>query len=92
MLEGITRRGVNLAMAEFDELGRDAFLERYGYGPARNYFLVEGDHRYDSKALVAAAWSHEHPGKPAPTPAEFSGGLGTVARRLQELGFQMEYR
>ena len=30
------------AIKEFDEIGRDRFLQKYGFGPARRYFLVEG--------------------------------------------------
>ena len=50
------------AMTEYDELGRDAFLARYGYGPARSYFVVHDGRRYDSKAIAGVAH-----GKPFPT-------------------------
>ena len=47
---------VRRAMARFDEVGRDAFLRRHGYGRARRFWLVEGGRRYDSKALAGVAW------------------------------------
>ncbi|WP_280352404.1 hypothetical protein [Nocardia abscessus] len=33
---------VRRALAEFDELGRQAFLAKYGFGEARSYFVVQG--------------------------------------------------
>ena len=38
---------VRQALAEFDRLGREAFLEKYGFGPARGYFVVHEGRRYD---------------------------------------------
>lgn len=75
------------AIAEFDRLGRDAFLEEYGYRRAIGYFLVYDDKRYDSKAIAGVAYrgvsgSPLHPG-------EFSGGNATVARVLGDLGFEV---
>jgi 5-methylcytosine-specific restriction protein A len=51
-VKDVTRESVLIAMREFDDLGRDRFLERYGFGPAREYFVVEAGQRYASKALV----------------------------------------
>lgn len=77
------------ALAEFHQLGREAFLKRYGFKPARDYFVVDpltGDH-CDSKAVIGAAFRHLA-GVDAPLSAsEFSGGAATVAARLRELGF-----
>ncbi|CAM5312254.1 hypothetical protein TPAU25S_00914 [Tsukamurella paurometabola] len=33
----ITRPAVLQAVAEYDRIGRDAFLEKYGFGPSRSY-------------------------------------------------------
>jgi 5-methylcytosine-specific restriction enzyme A len=41
--------------AEFHQLGRDAFLERYGFGKARGYFVLDRGVPCDSKAIVGAA-------------------------------------
>jgi 5-methylcytosine-specific restriction protein A len=38
---------VTAAMAEYDRLGRDAFLGTHGFGKARTYFLVSEGRRYD---------------------------------------------
>jgi hypothetical protein len=45
------RRGAE----EFDSLGREEFLAKYGFGEARSYFLVRDGKAYDSKAVVGAA-------------------------------------
>lgn len=50
------RAAVHWAVSEFDRLGRDAFLERFGFGVAREDFLVVNGFLYDSKAIFAAAY------------------------------------
>ncbi|NBC38011.1 HNH endonuclease [Novosphingobium sp. FSY-8] len=74
-------------MAEFDALGRDAFLDKYGFGPAKKYTLWYEGRPYDSKAIVGAAFGYL-PGKPKPlTSGEFTGGTATVVSLLERLGF-----
>jgi len=53
-LSDLTQNSVFQALAEFDELGRDAFLNRYKFGKARGYFVVHNGQRYDSKAIAGA--------------------------------------
>ena len=53
------RDSVLKAVAELNELGREAFLERYGFRHARRYFLVVNGKRYDSKAIIGAAHGYE---------------------------------
>jgi hypothetical protein len=76
-------------MAEYDELGREAFLSRYGYGPARSYFLVHDGKRYDSKAVAGAAVGKQFPASGPVTASEFSGGEATVKAKLEQLGFEV---
>jgi 5-methylcytosine-specific restriction enzyme A len=83
-------RAVREAMAEFDRLGREAFLTRYGFGPARGYFVIEGGRRYDSKAIAGAAHGHQFPERGPLSPADFSGGERSVGVRLERLGFAVE--
>jgi len=54
-LADLTRDSVFQAMAEYSQLGRDHFLHKYGFGKAKDYFLLEGGTSYDSKAIAAAA-------------------------------------
>lgn len=86
----ITREGVMRAVEEFDDLGRDAFLERYGFNGARDYFLLLAGRRYDSKAIAAVAhkWAPGGDGR-ALTALELSGGRMDAAKRLRDLGFDV---
>ncbi|MDE0547429.1 hypothetical protein [Microbacterium sp. C7(2022)] len=79
------RSAVAQALAEFDRMGRDAFLHKYGFGPARDYLLVTEEGSYDSKAIFGVAYGYEH--GTALTADEFSGGRAGAAGRLAELGF-----
>lgn len=79
---------VERALEEFDRLGRHAFLQKYGYGEAREYFLVTESGRYDSKAIFAAAYEYQH--GIALANDEINGGRGAAASRLAELGFDIE--
>lgn len=78
---------VRQAIAEFDRLGRDQFLNKYGYGIARAHFLRVGGKYYDSKAIAGAAYGYQHPEEGALRNEQFSGGDATVKRRLNALGF-----
>lgn len=82
------RQAVEDAIAEFDRTGRDAFLDRHGFGEAREYYLVTDYGRYDSKAIFAVAWRNQH--DQVLTPADFSGGVNGAAGRLAELGYAIE--
>jgi hypothetical protein len=81
---------VRAAIAEFDALGRDAFLAKYGFGGSRRYFVRLGESMYDSKAIAGAAFGFEHPERGPLQHTDFSGGEETVVRRLRELGFSVE--
>lgn len=83
-----SRDAVLAAMAEFDQMGREAFLAKYGFGPAREYVVVEKGRQYDSKALLGAAFSHQFNGAERLRSADFSGGDETH-RVLERLGFQV---
>ena len=89
-LSDVTVDGVERAMAEFDRLGRDVFLARFGFGRARGYFLTRQGRRYDSKALVGAAHGYDRPDLGPLLSQDFSGGEATVARVLESLGFDVE--
>ncbi len=86
----VDRDAVLLAVAEWDHLGRDDFLELYGFGPATRYFLVIDGSDYDSKAIVGAAQALS--GGPRLTATDFSGGEATVVKLLTRLGFIVERR
>jgi predicted restriction endonuclease len=70
-----------------DEAGRKRFLEEYGFGQARSYWLVHEGKRYDSKAILGVAHKYARPDFGALKAADFSGGLATVQAKLEQLGF-----
>lgn len=82
-------RAVAQALDEFDRLGRQAFLSKYGFGHAREYFVRRDNRLYDSKAIVGAAFGFQYPDHGPLRPADFSGGEATVQAKLEELGFEM---
>jgi 5-methylcytosine-specific restriction protein A len=90
LAELTSRDAVVAAMEEFDRLGRSRFLETYGFGRSRGYFVLHDGRRYDSKAIVGVAHHYEHPELGPLAPSDFSGGESTVARRLEQLGFVVE--
>ena len=90
-LSDLTNAAVSAALREFSELGRAAFLKRYGFGPARDYFVRDQatGGLADSKAIVGAAHGYQFPELgPLPSSA-FSGGDATVASTLIKLGFEI---
>jgi hypothetical protein len=79
---------IERALTEFDELGREAFLQKYGFGRARHYFVQREDgRRYDSKAIVGAAHGLQFPNLGPLSASDFSGDENTVKALLQHLGF-----
>jgi 5-methylcytosine-specific restriction protein A len=84
-----SRSAVLSAIAEFDRLGRDAFLAKYGFGPAQRYFLDHAGQLYDSKAIAGVAHGYQFRRQGPLRSAEFSGGESTVQQKLEELGFSV---
>jgi hypothetical protein len=81
---------VRAAMAEYDSLGREEFLTKYGFAASRNYILVDRQKHYDSKAIVGVAHKYARPDLGPLRAEEFSGGDATVGKLLRALGFSME--
>jgi 5-methylcytosine-specific restriction protein A len=77
---------VHQAMAEHDAVGRDAFLAKYGFGPAREYVVVEGGREYDSKAIAGAALAYQDGVHQALPRTAFSGGSQGAAGWLRAWG------
>src|SRR5205807_1291821 len=84
-----SRESVERALAEFDELGREAFLAKYGFGHARRYFIRRDGNYYDSKAIVGAAMGFQNPQRGPMRADEFSGGEQGAKAKLAELGFDV---
>ena len=88
-LNDITRPAVLQAIDEFRQIGRDAFLSKYGIGPSRGYDLEFEGALYDSKAIVGAAHGYSGGRRRPLRYNEFSGGAATVERLLRNLGFSV---
>jgi hypothetical protein len=88
-LTDVTREAVLAAMAEYDQLGQEEFLHRYGFDRARQYVLVHDGKRYASKAIVGVAYGFL-PGQSPLAASEFSGDRATVGRLLRRLGFTVQ--
>jgi hypothetical protein len=82
---------VQSALDEFSNLGRTAFLQRYGFGKSRDFLVrnPKNGELCDSKAIVGAAFGFQYPGEGPLKPADFSGGEATVAPKLQNIGFEV---
>ena len=82
------REDVLKTVAEFDRLGREAFLDLYGFGKARDYLLIVDGREYDSKAIWGAAHQYSKGGR-ALRSDEFSGGKSAAVGELERLGFEV---
>jgi 5-methylcytosine-specific restriction protein A len=85
----LTRDSILAAINEFDSLGRDEFLKKYGFGKSRGYYIAHGGQLYDSKAIAGVAHGKLGSGFALLKSNEFPGGERTVARQLKSLGFDV---
>lgn len=84
-LSDITAAAVQMAVTEYDLLGQDKFLTKYGFKKARSYLLQHDGREYDSKAVLGAAHGLL-PGNTPLTSDMFSGGKDAAAGELRRLG------
>jgi hypothetical protein len=75
------------AIHEYDEVGQDVFLDRYGFAPSPEYVLRHGEQSYDSKAVLGAAVGHAT--GTAATSDQFSSGKSGAAKVLRNLDFEV---
>jgi AAA domain (dynein-related subfamily)/Mrr N-terminal domain len=87
--DGVSREAVLEALEEAARLGRDAFLEKYGFRRALSYIVRHDGAEFDSKALYGAAYGYAHPDHGPLRSSDFSGGAKSVVRRLKDLGFDV---
>ena len=89
-LSDVTAEGMERALMEFDRLGREDFLPRYGFEQVPGYFLVRDGRRYDCKAVVGVAHGYDRPDLGPLRPRDFTAGDAAVVRHLDSLGFDVE--
>ena len=80
------------AIEECDQLGREAFLDKYGYGRSRQYSLRYEDREYDVKAIVGVAFGKQFPERGPLANSDLTSGLRTTVPKLRELGFEVVER
>lgn len=85
-----TKESILKAIEEFDSLGREKFLDKYGFGEATKYLLEYEGALYDSKAIVGVAHKFLE-GKEPLTSETFRGGK-KVVKHLESLGFKVIQR
>jgi len=88
-LGDLTSDAVQLAMQEYDQLGADAFLATYGFADAKLYWITHNGKRYPSKAVAGVAHRFIDGHQLLPS-SSFTGGEGSVVRKLRQLGFLIE--
>lgn len=89
LLDSLTRKEVDVAMQECNELGLKAFLARGGFSSPQVWMTDEsGEQSYPAKATVAAALGHLPQGR-ALAAKEFFNGFGEAQSfaRLKALGY-----
>lgn len=79
---------VQRAIKEYDDVGRDAFLHRYGFGPSVFYDLVHKEKQYPPKAIAGVAYGYQYPDRGALTCKQFHSGRDTN-RALERMGFKV---
>lgn len=90
-LGGLSRESIERAIAEYDELGRDAFLSKHGFGRATAYALVHEGREYDPKAIAGVAYGFDHPDEGTMKNTDFNGGL-QLRSALRPAGFDVVLR
>ncbi|MFE0797490.1 MULTISPECIES: HNH endonuclease [Streptomyces] len=85
MTTGLTDANiVRRIVEEYDDRGRDAFLDGHGFERATQYYLQVGGRLYDAKAIANVAYRYE---QQAPDARVISGGRDHSNRLLERLGF-----
>lgn len=83
---------VQAAIQEYDHIGQAQFLEKYGFGASRSYYLIHNGKSYDSKAIAGAAYGYQFPTRGPLLASDFSGGENSIRAPLEKLGFTIEIR
>lgn len=77
---------VQMALSEFQELGRNGFLSKYSLKASRDYFVEHDGQWVDSKPLLSVAYGYQFPNHGPLAVESFRGGVGGVLQALERLG------
>lgn len=84
-----SRSAVLQAIDEFDRVGRDTFLAKYGYSAALKYRLRYKGKLYDSKAIAGVAWGLQLHNDGKRRPDSYQGGAQSSVPTLTKLNFEV---
>ena len=88
--DALTKAAILATLEEYDRLGRDGFLRRYGYARARTRWIRHRNNRYDMKPIWRAAFAHMDGGHAlTPEDERYETNSDSVQRDLQHLGFEI---
>lgn len=79
---------VSRAIEEFKDLGREAFLKKYGLHPSVRYFASVDGLNIDSKPLLSVAYGYQFPDQGSLSVRYFAGGAETRAA-LARFGYEL---
>ena len=88
--EELTRAAVLHALSEYDEIGGDAFLRKYGRLGSRTYWIIHQGKRYHMKAVWGAAYEHAGMQQPHRSRGTCKNSI-VVAKLLENLEFAIEH-
>jgi hypothetical protein len=84
-----SRDAVLKALKEFDALGREPFLSKYGFGRSARYVLEHDGRQYDAKAVIGAAHGVQFPDEGPLRSEDFPSSERAVKGTLTALGFKV---
>jgi 5-methylcytosine-specific restriction protein A len=88
-LADLTVKSVRAAVAEFDALGREAFLRTHRFAEARTWFLEVDGKLYDVKPIVGVAHAYIGPGFGQLRSSYIRGDESAVKQTLENMGFKV---
>jgi hypothetical protein len=86
----VTRADVLRALKEYDEVGGQQFLSKWGFGPTTTYDLLWNKRRYPPKAILGAAYAIAV-GQRLES-KDFEGGKSGAVKVLAKLEFSVQPR
>ena len=85
-LRDVTREGVEKALREFDRIGRDAMIAKYGGRPSTRWHIEHEGKYYDQKLVLRAAHQLQDLGSIPPGHRAFTARQ--ARRHVKNLGFR----
>ena len=85
-LRDVTRAGVEMALREFDHIGRDTMLVKYGGRPSTRWHIEHEGNYYDQKLVLRAAHQLQGLGSIPPGRGTFTSLQGR--KHVKKLGFR----